>query len=113
MARTTTKPGARDAGLQRTFASSKSAATQRPKVNRSRQQDRAERAIASIRIGPRDRSVLGEDVDDLAASIEDVGLINAITVDETGLLLAGGRRLAACKQLGWKKIPVYVARCAR
>jgi len=112
MARTTTKPGARDAGLQRTFASSKSAATQRPKVNRSRQQDRVERPIASIRIGRRDRRVPG-DVNDLAASIEDIGLINAITVDENGLLLAGGRRLVACKQLGWKNIPVYVVRCAR
>jgi hypothetical protein len=73
---------------------------------------RDERPIASIRIGRRDRRVPG-DVDDLAASIEDIGLINAITVDENGLLLAGGRRLAACKQLGWKNIPVYVVRCAR
>jgi ParB family chromosome partitioning protein len=49
----------------------------------------------------------------MAASIEDIGLLNPITVDENGLLLAGGRRLAACKLLGWKDIPVSVVRCAR
>jgi len=70
------------------------------------------RPIASIRVGQRHRRDLG-DIAEFAASIADIGLINPITVDETGQLLAGARRLAACKWLGWKDIPVYVVRCAR
>jgi ParB family chromosome partitioning protein len=50
------------------------------------------------------------DIDGLAESIEDIGLLHPITVDEQGWLLAGARRLAACKRLGWKDIPVNVAR---
>jgi hypothetical protein len=89
---------------------------ERPALSRpdpkTTQPTRDERPIASIKIGKRHRRDLG-DVAALAASIEDIGLINPITVDENGLLLAGGRRLAACKQLGWKQIPVCVVRCAR
>ena len=68
---------------------------------------RAERRIADIRIGKRHRRDLG-DVAELATSIEDIGLLHPITVHENGLLLAGARRLAACKQLGWTTIPVTV-----
>ena len=63
--------------------------------------------IADIRIGKRFRKDLG-DIDALAGSIEDIGLLNPITVDENGKLSAGARRLAACKQLGWKTIPINV-----
>jgi ParB family transcriptional regulator, chromosome partitioning protein len=52
------------------------------------------------------------DLAGLAESIEDIGLLNPITVDENGRLLAGARRLAACKRLKWKTIPVNVVRCA-
>ena len=106
MARTR-KPGARDAGLQGTFASSKSAATQSPKVNRSRQQDHAERPIASIRVGKRYRHDLG-DIDGLAASMAALGLLHPIVVTPDGLLICGERRLCAAKLLGWKQIPVTV-----
>jgi ParB family chromosome partitioning protein len=64
------------------------------------------------KVGERHRRDLG-DVDGLAESIEDIGLLNPITVDENGLLLAGARRLAACKRLGWKTIPANVVRCSR
>ena len=67
------------------------------------------RPISSIRIGERQRRDMG-DIDGLAESIEDIGLLHPITVDEQGRLLAGVRRLAACKRLGWKDIPVNVAR---
>jgi ParB family transcriptional regulator, chromosome partitioning protein len=69
------------------------------------------RAIAAIKVGKRYRRDLG-DIDALAASIEDIGLLHPIIVDEQGFLLAGARRLAACKRLGWKKIPVNIVKAA-
>ena len=122
------RPSAGDAGPRGTFANKLAA---RPKPNRREPQDRAqdgankrhrrtavrimkadrvERPIASIRIGKRHRVDLG-DVAQLADSIEDIGLLHPIAVNEDGLLLAGARRLAACKRLGWKQIPVNVVRC--
>jgi ParB family chromosome partitioning protein len=67
--------------------------------------------ISRIKVGQRHRRDMG-DVAGLAASIEDIGLLHPITVDEENRLLAGARRLAACKQLGWKEIPVNVVRAA-
>jgi ParB family chromosome partitioning protein len=55
------------------------------------------RRIDEIIIGERHRFDMG-DVDGLMASIAAIGLLNAITVDENGCLLAGARRLAACKR---------------
>jgi ParB family transcriptional regulator, chromosome partitioning protein len=69
------------------------------------------RKVSSIVVGERHRRDLG-DIDSLAASIQDIGLLHPITIDEDGRLLAGARRLAACKQLGWNEIPVKVVRCA-
>jgi ParB family chromosome partitioning protein len=51
------------------------------------------------------------DIEGLAASIAEIGLLHPITVDENGLLLAGARRLAACKQLGLETIEVRIVRC--
>jgi ParB-like nuclease domain len=64
-------------------------------------------AIAEIVIGERYRRDMG-DIEGLAASIDDIGLIEPIAIDSTGLLLAGSRRLAAAKLLGWTKIAVTV-----
>jgi ParB family chromosome partitioning protein len=58
-----------------------------------------------IKVGKRHRQDLG-DIGALAKSIATLGLLHPITVDANGNLLAGARRLAACKQLGWSKIPV-------
>jgi ParB family transcriptional regulator, chromosome partitioning protein len=66
-------------------------------------------AIADIRVGERHRRDLG-DIGGLAESIADIGLLQPIVVNEDGLLLAGARRLAACKHLGWETVPVIV-RC--
>jgi ParB/Sulfiredoxin domain len=63
--------------------------------------------IDQIRIGERHRRDLG-DIAGLAESIEDVGLLHPITVDQHGHLLAGARRLAAYKWLGWTEIPVNI-----
>ena len=46
------------------------------------------------------------DIDDLAESIARIGLINPIVIDPEGTLVAGERRLTACRQLGWTHIPV-------
>jgi ParB family transcriptional regulator, chromosome partitioning protein len=68
------------------------------------------RRIDDIHIGERHRRDMG-DIAGLATSIAEIGLLNPITVDGDGQLLAGARRLAACKMLGWKEIPVNVVRC--
>jgi ParB family chromosome partitioning protein len=68
--------------------------------------------IEAIKVGVRHRLDLG-DIDGLAASIEDIGLLHPVTVDEDGRLLAGARRLAACKRLGWTEIAVNVVRARR
>lgn len=47
-----------------------------------------------------------KNIDELAESIHRIGLINPIVVTTEGLLVAGERRLTACKQLGWTSIPV-------
>ena len=67
--------------------------------------------INEITVGERHRRDLG-DIAGLAASIRDIGLLNPITVDENGRLLAGARRLAACKLLGLEKVEVRIVRCA-
>jgi ParB-like chromosome segregation protein Spo0J len=63
--------------------------------------------IAEIKIGKRYRKDLG-DIAELAASIADIGLLHPVVIMPDGTLLAGRRRLAACKKLGWDKIPVRV-----
>lgn len=65
------------------------------------------RRIADITIGVRHRRDLG-DIKGLAKSISDVGLLHPIVIRDDGLLIAGERRLSACKALGWSEIPVSV-----
>jgi len=45
-------------------------------------------------------------IEELAASIRDIGLINPIVVDRSLILIAGERRYTACKSLGLTEIPV-------
>ena len=66
-----------------------------------------ERSIDSIRIGARHRTDLG-DIEALAASIEQKGLLQPITVTPDGILICGARRVAALRQLGVRKINVWV-----
>ncbi len=63
------------------------------------------RPIDEIEIGFRYRKDLG-DVRALAQSIEAVGLLHPVVVTPEGRLIAGQRRLAACRLLGWREIPV-------
>lgn len=46
----------------------------------------------------------------LVNSIRKVGLLSPILVDEDNRLVAGYRRLSACRQLGWEEIEVSVVR---
>jgi hypothetical protein len=58
--------------------------------------------------GPkRHRRELG-DVSELARRIAELGLLHPIVIRPDGRLIAGERRLAACKALGWKSVPVTV-----
>ena len=63
--------------------------------------------LADIVVGRRHRRDMG-DLDGLAASIASLGLLQPIAVTTDGKLVAGGRRLAAVKQLSWEEIPVHV-----
>jgi ParB/RepB/Spo0J family partition protein len=44
----------------------------------------------------------------LATSIAEVGLLHPIVVNPAGKLIAGERRLAAAKLLGWNEIPTTI-----
>ncbi len=63
--------------------------------------------IEKIQIGFRYRKDLG-DLRTLAASIDDVGLLHPVVVTPEGRLIAGQRRLEACRLLGWSEVPVTV-----
>jgi len=61
--------------------------------------------ISEIQIGERHRKNMGN-LDELVKSIETVGLLHPIVVTQGGVLVAGERRLAAVKELGWEDVPV-------
>lgn len=63
--------------------------------------------IDSIKIGERHRKDMG-DIAGLAASIESVGLLHPVVVTPAGELIAGERRLEACRKIGWADVPVTV-----
>jgi N6-adenosine-specific RNA methylase IME4 len=67
--------------------------------------------IDSIVVGVRHRKDPG-DIAALARSIAEVGLLHPPVVRSDGALIAGGRRVEACKTLGWKHIPVTVVELA-
>lgn len=61
--------------------------------------------IGAISLGNRHRKDMG-DIDGLARSIEAVGLLHPVVVTPAGMLIAGERRLAALRRLGWAEVPV-------
>lgn len=65
------------------------------------------RRIADLVIRDRHRNDMG-DIDGLARSMADVGLLHPVVVTPDNVLIAGERRLRAAQQLGWKEIPVHV-----
>lgn len=60
--------------------------------------------IDEIYIGTNRRPIKEEKVKQLRESIKTNGLLNPITIDSQGHLIAGLHRLTACKQLGFKAI---------
>lgn len=62
--------------------------------------------IADIIVKDRKRE-LG-DISQLAQSIQELGLLNPITIRADKTLVAGCHRLSACKSLGWKEIEVNI-----
>jgi N6-adenosine-specific RNA methylase IME4 len=67
----------------------------------------AEWPIDHVEVGFRYRKDLG-DLRCLADSISEVGLLHPVVVTPEGRLIAGQRRLAACRLLGWAEVPVTV-----
>jgi ParB-like chromosome segregation protein Spo0J len=65
--------------------------------------------IESIRIENRHRKDLG-DLQGLMDSIEDIGLLHPPTITEDSRLVAGQRRIEACRRLGWDNVPVRIAK---
>lgn len=65
--------------------------------------------ISEITIGPGRRAALPEDIQKMADSIAEVGLLSPITVDARHTLIAGLHRLEAAKLLGWVEIECNVA----
>jgi len=63
--------------------------------------------IEDISIGERYRKDLG-DIGGLAKSIQEIGLLHSVVVTSDGQLVAGQRRLAAARQLGWDDIPARI-----
>ncbi|PUB20863.1 ParB family chromosome partitioning protein [Promicromonospora sp. AC04] len=66
-------------------------------------------AVDSIVVGDRHRQDLG-DIDALATSIEQLGLLQPITVTPDMLLVCGYRRLIAIQRLGWATTRPWVRR---
>jgi len=63
--------------------------------------------ISKIVIKNRYRKDLG-DLADLKNSIKEIGLLHPIVINSNNELIAGQRRIMACKELGWKEVPVNI-----
>ena len=66
-----------------------------------------DRALDSLLVGTRHRSDLG-DLDLLAKSLSEHGLLQPPTITPEGFVLIGVRRVAAARKLGWRTINVWV-----
>jgi ParB family chromosome partitioning protein len=64
--------------------------------------------IDEIRVIDRHRTDFG-DLNALVESIRELSLLQPVVVTRDGRLVAGQRRLAACRSLGWEAIPVAYA----
>ncbi|MET8520830.1 ParB N-terminal domain-containing protein [Nocardioides sp. NPDC004968] len=66
-----------------------------------------ERTLDAITVGVRHRKDLG-DVDELAHSINEIGMLQPITITPDGVLVCGHRRLEAVRRLGWRTVKVWI-----
>lgn len=60
--------------------------------------------ISDIKVNPGRRGTLKKDIEELAFSISEIGLLNPITLTEDYTLIAGLHRLEAVKLLGWTEV---------
>jgi ParB family chromosome partitioning protein len=65
--------------------------------------------VSEIKIKTRLRATSQENIQDIAASIREVGLINPILIDTEGNLIAGYHRLQAHKLLDLEEIPAIIS----
>lgn len=66
-----------------------------------------ERTLEAITVGVRHRKDLG-DIDELAHSINEIGMLQPITITPDGVLVCGHRRLEAVRRLGWRTVKVWI-----
>jgi ParB family chromosome partitioning protein len=64
--------------------------------------------VNEIIVRKRIRKDLG-DIDSLADSLKRFGQISPIVISKKNILIAGGRRLEAAKQLGWRTINAVIS----
>jgi ParB/RepB/Spo0J family partition protein len=64
-------------------------------------------SLDGITVGERHRRDMG-DIPALAASIASIGLLHPVVITPNGELIAGARRIEACRRLGWSAVPVHV-----
>ena len=65
--------------------------------------------IEDITVNPGRRAVSQDGIEELAFSMEQVGLLNPITLTEDHTLVAGLHRLEAAKSLGWSEIECTIS----
>ena len=65
--------------------------------------------VSDVRIRTRLRGSNEENIEEIAESINDIGLINPISIDSDQNLIAGYHRLQAYKLLGLKEIPAIIS----
>ena len=63
--------------------------------------------IDDIKISARIR-IENTDISPLKKSIEEIGLLNPIIINDEKELLSGFRRLTSCRELGWEEIDAVV-----
>lgn len=66
-----------------------------------------ERTLDAITVGVRHRKDLG-DIGELAHSINEIGMLQPVTITPDGVLVSGHRRLEAVRILGWRTIKVWI-----
>ncbi|MFX1555608.1 MAG: ParB/RepB/Spo0J family partition protein [Promethearchaeota archaeon] len=54
------------------------------------------------------RTTSGNNINSIKDSIKNLGLFHPIIINKNNKLIAGYRRLKACKELGWNLIPVFI-----
>jgi len=60
--------------------------------------------VSGIKFNPGRCGAVEKDIEELAFSIEEIGMLNPITLTEDHTLIAGLHRLEAVKLLGWTEV---------